>query len=115
MRKTEMVVAENILQRIGVSEKVLTEFCKRWMVLELSAFGSVLTKRFNGQSDVDFLVTFSPKAHWSLMDLVRMDEEIERIVGRDVDVVEKEAIEESENWIKKKMILERAKPVYVEG
>jgi predicted nucleotidyltransferase len=41
---------------------------------------------------VDVLVTFAEEAPWSLFDIVTMQDELKEIFGRDVDLVEKEAL-----------------------
>jgi predicted nucleotidyltransferase len=71
----------------------------------LALFGSILRQDFNADSDVDVLVSFAPDAQWSLFDLVRMESELETILGREVDLVERAAIEQSENYIRRKSIL----------
>ena len=38
----------------------IIELCKKYRVKTLSVFGSILTDRFNDESDVDFLVNFLP-------------------------------------------------------
>lgn len=68
------------------------EFCERWKVVELAVFGSVLRADFGPESDVDVLVTFAADARWSLMDWADMTEELRRIFGRDVDLIEKDAV-----------------------
>ena len=90
-------------------------FCRRWKISELDVFGSVLLPRFSPESDVDFLATFTPDARWSLLDETPMEEELSAIVGRPVDLVSRRAIERSHNWIRRKAILESARPIYVEG
>lgn len=70
----------------------LAAFCHRWKVRELSVFGSALRDDFGPDSDVDILVSFEPAADWSLLDLVVMREELSALVGRDVDLVEQEAL-----------------------
>lgn len=93
----------------------LCKFCARWKISELSFFGSVLEPRFREDSDVDFLAAFAPGADWSLLDLQAMEDELRAIVGRDVDLVSRKAVEQSGNWIRRRSILESARPVYVEG
>ncbi len=41
-----------------------------------------------------------------------MDDELEQIFGRKVDVLNKEAIEEDDNWLRRKNILSTATLVY---
>jgi uncharacterized protein len=91
----------------------LTEFCHRWKIRKLSIFGSYLRDDFRPDSDLDFFYAFSEGAGWTLFDLVRMDEELAAIVGRHVDLVDRETIEQSENWIQRREILGSAEVIYV--
>jgi predicted nucleotidyltransferase len=93
----------------------IERFCQRWQVSELSLFGSVLREDFRPDSDVDVLVTFSPGARWSLFDLARMQDDLAVILGREIDLVERKAVEQSENYIRRKHILTNLVPVYVAG
>lgn len=99
-------------ERIGVPESVLADFCERWKITELAVFGSALRDDFGPESDIDFLVTFADDAAWSLLDYVEMEEEMAALVGRPVDVIERRAVEQSENYIRRRHILggERVKP-----
>jgi len=54
----------------------------------------------------------SPKAKISLFDLVRMQNELKEIFGREVDLVERKAIEKNENYIRRKSILSNTKVIY---
>jgi len=62
-------------------------FCRKWNVDELALFGSVLREDFSPRSDIDVLVTFSPQAGLSLFDFVEMQDELEKILHRKVDLV----------------------------
>lgn len=72
-------------------EKV-TAFCAKWKVRELSVFGSALRTDFGPDSDVDLLVSFHKHAEWSLWDLFDMRDELTMILGREVDLIEKEGL-----------------------
>ena len=60
---------------IEIPKEKIADFCRKWKIVELSLFGSVLRDDFRPDSDVDILVTFSPDAEWSLLDHVAMEEE----------------------------------------
>jgi predicted nucleotidyltransferase len=98
--------------RVPIPKKKLADFCKRWKITELAFFGSVLSEDFRQNSDIDLLVSFNPRAKISLFDLVRMQNELKEIFGREVDLVERRAIEKSENYIRRKSILSNTKVVY---
>jgi predicted nucleotidyltransferase len=93
----------------------LAAFCRRWQITELALFGSAGRNDFHPDSDVDFLVTFAAETRWSLFDLVTMQAELQGIVGREVDMVERRAVEKSENYIRRRHILQSAEPIYVAG
>ena len=90
----------------------ITGFCRRWMILKLEVFGSALREDFSPHSDVDFLVTFEASAPWTLFHLVDAETELSSIVGRPVDLVEREPVEKSPNWLRRRAILGSARTVY---
>jgi hypothetical protein len=90
---------------VPIDRDRLARFCRRWKVAEFALFGSVLRDDFRPDSDVDVLVAFAPDANWSLFDLVRMEDELSELFGRRVDLVERKAVEQSENYIRRKHIL----------
>lgn len=98
--------------KISIPRKKVGDFCRRWKISEMSLFGSVLRQDFKSSSDIDFLVTFKPNAKVSLFDLVHMQNELKEIFGREVDLVERRAIEKSENYIRRKNILSNTKVIY---
>ncbi|MBW1776103.1 MAG: nucleotidyltransferase family protein [Deltaproteobacteria bacterium] len=97
---------------IDVSRKTITDFCRRWHISELAVFGSALRGDFHPESDVDLLVTFDEDARWTLFDLVRAEEELERIFGRKVDLIERRAVEKNRNYIRRKAILDSLETIY---
>lgn len=101
--------------RIDIPRERIADFCRKHRVRKLSLFGSALRDDFRADSDVDFLVSFAEDAHYSLFDLAAMEEELGAILGRKVDLVEREAIEQSENYIHRRHILQSEEPVYVAG
>jgi uncharacterized protein len=99
--------------RIPIPYEQIAEFCRKWMITELSLFGSVLRDDFRPDSDVDVLVRFSPTNHWTIFDLLHMEEELRQIFGRSVDLVDRDVIETSPNYIRRALILKSIEPVYV--
>lgn len=91
----------------------IAEFCARWKITEFALFGSILRDDFRPDSDVDVLVTFAPDAQWGLFKVVEMQQELESILDRDVDLIERKAIELSHNWLRRKEILGSAKTFYL--
>jgi hypothetical protein len=101
--------------KVRIPKKKLEEFCQRWEVSELAFFGSILREDFHQNSDIDLLVTFKPGARTGLFDLVRMENELREIFGREVDLVERNVVEKSENYIRRKSILSNTKVIYAAG
>jgi predicted nucleotidyltransferase len=96
-----------------VNQAAIDEFCRKWRVVEMAFFGSVLRDDFGPSSDVDVLVAFAPGAGPSLAEWLTMEEELARILGRPVDLVERHAVEASENYIRRRNILRNLEPVHV--
>ena len=99
--------------KVKLDKRRIADFCRRWKISELSLFGSALREDFRPDSDFDVLVSFIPGAEWSLMDHAAMQEEIAVILGRNVDLVSRRAVEQSSNWIRRENILSTAEPLYV--
>lgn len=99
--------------KISIDRERIADFCRRRKITEFAFFGSVLRDDFGPESDVDVLVAFAPDAGWSLFDVVRMEEELAGILGRKVDLVERKAVERSENYIRRRHVLSSLEPVYV--
>ncbi len=96
---------------IAPDRERLTASCQRWRITELALFGSVLRDDFRPDSDVDVLVTFAPDGRWGLLDFVAMQEDLSAILGRQVDLVSRRAVENSDNWIRREAILGSAERV----
>jgi uncharacterized protein len=99
-------------EALCLSAERLAGFCRKWKVKELALFGSALRPDFGPESDVDFLVTFADSAEWGVLDHFRMEEELAEIVGREVDLVSRAAVERSMNWLRRRDILSTARTVY---
>lgn len=84
--------------------------CAQYGVARLRIFGSALTDRFEpATSDVDFLVDFLPEREDMVSDYFDLKFELERILGRDVDLVDAASIR---NPFFKKSALGNARDVY---
>lgn len=95
--------------RIDIPMEKIRDFCQRWKIVEFALFGSVLRDDFSPDSDVDVLLRFEENTGWSLYDVVDMKDELKTMFGREVDVVEKEAIR---NPYRRNILLEERKVLY---
>jgi len=90
----------------------LIPICRNWGIRELALFGSALRVDFGPESDVDLLFTFVPGRRQTLFERVQMIQDFETALGRTVDLVERSAIEESPNYIRRRQILKSAEVIY---
>lgn len=83
------------MKLIELNLQRILDLCRKHRVRSLSVFGSILTDRFNDQSDVDLLVDFDTTDH-EKWDYVRnyfdFQEALEKIFGRKVDLVVEKAL-----------------------
>ncbi|MAT98822.1 MAG: nucleotidyltransferase [Anaerolineaceae bacterium] len=98
--------------QIDVSESEIAAFCQKWLIEEFALFGSAVRGDFHQDSDIDVLVTFKPEARWTLFDHVDMQDELKSLFGRDVDLVSRKGIERSQNYIRRREIIDSARVMY---
>ena len=102
-----------LYDRLGIPCTDLAAFCQRWHIAELSLFGSILRDDFRSDSDIDVLVVYQPTSKRGLFEKMVMQEELQALLHRKVDLVSKKAIEHSRNWIRRNNILHSAQVIYV--
>ncbi len=98
--------------RLSVLQGQIADYCARWKINEFALFGSVLRDNFGPDSDIDVLIEFDPSARWTLFDHVEMQDELKHLLGREVDLVTKRAVERSRNPIRRRAILDSAQVIY---
>lgn len=85
----------NNMHLVEINIHKIIELCKRFHVRKLWVFGSILTDRFNDESDVDLCVDFD-KSKISLLDYADnffdFQYALEDLFGRDVDLTEDSAV-----------------------
>lgn len=80
------------MEPLPIKTQGIPELCRRWRIREFALIGSVLRQDFGAESDVDVLLTFEPESTWSLLDIARLQEELQAHFGRRVDILEEQAI-----------------------
>ena len=71
----------------------IVALCKKYKVNRLFVFGSVLTDKFNGESDVDMIVDFKKEEVGDYFDnYFDFKYSLQDLFGRDVDLIEEQSI-----------------------
>ncbi len=102
----------NFVATIPMNE--ITKFCQRWKIRELALFGSALRDGLRPDSDLDILVTFAADAEWGLFDHIKMQQELQALLQRNVDLISKRALARSQNWLRRQEILNTAQILFSE-
>jgi uncharacterized protein len=100
---------------IDLPMEKIAEFCDRWKVVEFALFGSVLRDDFRSDSDIDVMVQFHPDAHPTFSNLDQMETELKTIFHRDIDLITRQGIETSRNYLRRQEILSSAQVIYATG
>lgn len=83
------------MKLIELNMDKIVALCKKYKVAKLWVFGSILTDRFNDNSDVDFSVTFDKK-NIPLLDYADnyLDflSELKSLLLRDIDLVTEDSL-----------------------
>jgi uncharacterized protein len=93
--------------------QAVAALCRQFGVRRLEVFGSAARGAdFDpGRSDADFLVSLAPQAK-DLSQFLDFKDALEALLGRPVDLVEREALEASRNYIRRRSILAEDEPIY---
>lgn len=78
------------MKLIELNLQRIFDLCRRHKVKSLAVFGSILTDRFNDNSDVDLLVDFEPVDHDKfdyVSNFFDFQESLEALFKRKVDLV----------------------------
>jgi uncharacterized protein len=100
---------------IALPMEKITEFCHKWQVTEFALFGSVLRDDFRPDSDIDVMVEFHSEAHPTFSSLDQMEAELKTIFDRDVDLITRQGIATSRNYLRRHEILSSAQVIYATG
>ena len=102
-------------RHIAIPYGEIMRFCRRWHIIRLALFGSVLRDDFRDDSDIDVLATFAPDSPHTLLDLVLMESDLSHIFRRRVDLGEREAVEADTNSVRRESILSSQKVIFDEN
>jgi hypothetical protein len=89
------------------NKKLLEDFCRKYKLTALYAFGSVLTDDFDKKSDVDLLF----KGDIGYFEMCDASDELEIIFGRKIDFIRYEAIANSDNPYRRNHIMSTAEKI----
>lgn len=94
-----------MLAKIQINQEEISAFCQRWQVNQFALFGSVLREDFHSDSDIDVLVEFEPGTKRRFKDLWAMENELQALFGRPVDLGTRQSVEQDPNYLRRRAIL----------
>ena len=81
------------MKLIDENKQKLNQICSQHHVEQLYLFGSILTEKFNDESDIDMLIQFSSMDVMEYFDnYMDFKEKVEILFNRQIDLVENQAI-----------------------
>ena len=96
------MIAPTPLERLRERRAEILSVAARYGAEDIRVFGSVVHGRATEESDIDFVVSFPPGT--SLLDQVAFQQELEDLLGREVDVVSEPAL----HWFIRDRVLAEA-------
>ncbi len=103
-----------MIGQIAASLDDLAAFCRRRHIRRLALFGSALRDDFGPASDIDVLAEFDPAFRYTFKDLDAMESELAAIFGLPVDLIDRQALEDSPNYIRRRAILDSSVVIYAQ-
>ena len=98
-------------RNVSIQYNRVADFCRANSIVRLAIFGSALREDFGPESDIDILVEFEP-GRTPGFGFVSMATELSELFGRHVDILTRMAVERSQNYIRRRAILETAETIY---
>ncbi|MDE6296076.1 MAG: nucleotidyltransferase domain-containing protein [Muribaculaceae bacterium] len=82
------------MKLIELNISKIIELCKNYRVKSLAVFGSILTERFNNDSDIDMIVNFDDTVtyHTYADYFFGLHDNLKKLLGRDIDLVDESSI-----------------------
>jgi len=80
----------NVAQILKKRRKQILAIADKYGAYNVRVFGSVVRGEDDEKSDIDFLVQLEPRC--GLFDWLHLEEELEKLLGKRVDVIQEEAI-----------------------
>lgn len=87
---TEQPETEASLTALRNRRDAILEAARQRKATDIRVFGSLAKGDAHEESDVDFLVSMDPDA--TLVDLIGLEQDLEELLGREVDVVTEEEV-----------------------
>ena len=103
---------EYMSTHIAIKKDEIEAFCQQHHICDLGLFGTVLHDDFRPNSGIGVLVEFKQEHVPESVKLGEMQDELTKIFGQNVDLVERQAVEKSENYIRRRHILKAVEPIY---
>ena len=97
---------------IAIPKDKIDVFCQQHYICELGLFGTVLHEDFRANSGIGVLVGFKREHKPEGNKLGEMQDELTKIFGQNVELVERQAVEKSQNYIRRRHILKAVEPIF---
>ena len=88
---------------VQVDPDKLADLCRHYGVRELSLFGSAVRGEMQPGSDIDVMVEFDPSVRIGLLKFESLNEDLEALFGRKIDLVTKRGLKP---WIRPHVLKE---------
>jgi len=100
---------------VSSKREALAELCRGFRVSRLDVFGSATRSQdFDPQrSDADLLIEFEPDAEPSAAEFLEVRDALEQVLQRPVDLIDRIAVEQSRNYLRRRRIFQEAEPIFV--
>jgi len=98
-----------------VLQDQLKQVCQDWKIAQIALFGSVLRPDFRPDSDLDLLLEFHSGQEPSYFQLVKLQDTLERLFERKVDLVTRNGLKNSVNAQRAEAILQSCQVFRFDG
>ncbi|NLV27777.1 MAG: nucleotidyltransferase [Methanomicrobiales archaeon] len=101
-----------MIKNSNLPTEIRSRIIPHFQISSMWIFGSVLREDYSDESDIDLVVEFMPRARTTLLTLVSLQTDLEKVLGRKVDLITRKAIDDFMNPIMKEDVLSTMVRIY---
>jgi uncharacterized protein len=92
--------------------EIRSNIIPHFQISSMWIFGSAIRDDYSEKSDIDLVVEFMPGARITLLTLVSLQTDLEKVLGRKVDLITRKAIDDFMNPIMRQEVLSTMVRIY---
>ena len=97
---------------IKIPKDKIDAFCQEHHISDMGLFGTVLHENFHANSGIGVLISFEERHRPEPAKIGEIRDELAKIFGQNVELMERQAVEKNQNPVRRRHILKSVESIY---